>query len=180
MITEFIQRYALAGAGLALVGMGTLAVVQRLQLADARTALATEQAAHAGDLKRLGDAAMAQTNAFRARELEWRQDQEKHDAEDRIAQAQLVRARDAAVATAAGVQQRFATALAAARREAAAGAAAQPVSPAASAAEGMLADVFGRCVARVRLLAAVADDRGRAGRLCEVSYDDITREGAQP
>lgn len=174
MITEFIQRYALAGAGVALVALGVFATAQRLELADARTALANERAAHAGDLKRLGDAALVQTNAFRARELAWRADQEKHDAEDREAQAQLVRARDAAVATAAGVQQRFASALAAARREAAAGAAAQPGSPAAETADGVLADVFGRCVARVRLLAAVADERGRAGTLCERDYDALT------
>lgn len=174
MITETVQRGLLYGAGVALLALGAYAVVQRLELADARAALATEKAAHQGDLKSLGDAALAQTNAFRARERQWQADQEKHDAEDRERQAQLVRARDAAVAAAAGVQQRFAAAVAAARREAAASAAAQPSSPAASAAEGVLADVFGRCVARVRLLAAVADERGRAGRLCEVSYDDIT------
>lgn len=41
-------------------------------------------------------------------------------------------------------------------------------------AAGMLADVLGRCEARVRVLAGVADERGRAGQLCERAYDALT------
>jgi len=40
-------------------------------------------------------------------------------------------------------------------------------------AAGMLADVLGRCIARVRFLASVADERGTAGELCERSYEAL-------
>lgn len=40
----------------------------------------------------------------------------------------------------------------------------------ADAAAAVLADVLGGCVTRVRLLAAVADERGAAGQACEQSY----------
>ena len=39
---------------------------------------------------------------------------------------------------------------------------------------GVLADVLGRCVSRVQRLATVADERGRAGQLCERAYDALT------
>lgn len=40
----------------------------------------------------------------------------------------------------------------------------------------MLADVLGRCIARVRLLATAADERGAAGALCEREYDEVTAD----
>jgi hypothetical protein len=46
--------------------------------------------------------------------------------------------------------------------------------PAAEDPAGVLADVLGRCETRVRQLAAVADERGRAGQLCERAYDALT------
>lgn len=45
-------------------------------------------------------------------------------------------------------------------------------------AAGVLADVLGRCEARVRVLAGVADERGRAGQLCERAYDALTAPAA--
>lgn len=39
---------------------------------------------------------------------------------------------------------------------------------------GVLADVLGRCETRVRFLAGVADERGRAGELCVRAYDALT------
>jgi Protein of unknown function (DUF2514) len=51
--------------------------------------------------------------------------------------------------------------------------------PTAEDATGMLADVLGRCVARARLLADVADERGRAGALCERAYDALKGEPAR-
>lgn len=50
--------------------------------------------------------------------------------------------------------------------------------PAAEDPAGVLADVLGRCEARVRLLAGVADERGRAGVLCERAYDALTATAA--
>ncbi len=41
-------------------------------------------------------------------------------------------------------------------------------------AAGVLADVLGRCETRVRVLAGVADERGRAGQLCVNAYDALT------
>lgn len=46
-------------------------------------------------------------------------------------------------------------------------------SPPTDDATGVLADVLGRCVARVQRLAAIADERGRAGQLCERAYDAL-------
>lgn len=81
--------------------------------------------------------------------------------------------RAAADAAAAGLRERFAAAATAARF-----AACNPGlalgGPSAADPAGMLADVLGRCEARVRLLADVADQRGRAGKLCERAYDALT------
>lgn len=52
-------------------------------------------------------------------------------------------------------------------------------SPSAEDPARVLADVFGRCIARVRLLADLADERGRAGATCERSYDSLTSEASQ-
>lgn len=81
-------------------------------------------------------------------------------------------ARAAADTAAAGLRERIAATTAAARFAACnpglalGGQAAQ--DPA-----GMLADVLGRCETRVRILADVADERGRAGRLCERAYEAL-------
>lgn len=95
---------------------------------------------------------------------------------DRVQAEEIQRARaDAAAAGAAADQlrQRVA-ALVAAARESRGNPAAAFVGPPAEDAAGMLADVLGRCVERVRVLAAVADDRGAAGGACERSYDALT------
>lgn len=93
-------------------------------------------------------------------------------------QAELQRVRaDAAIADAAAgrLRQRVADLIAAAR-SGQGGSDPKVVGPgpAADDAAGVLADVLGRCVARVRLLAAVADDRGAAGHACERSYEALT------
>lgn len=89
------------------------------------------------------------------------------------AQAQLARA-DAAIADAAAgrLRERVAALINAARRTAADPAPAAAGPPADDTA-GVLADVLGRCIARVQLLADVADERGRAGGACERSYDSL-------
>jgi hypothetical protein len=95
------------------------------------------------------------------------------EAEKKLAAARAdIAIRDAA---AGRLQQRVATLVARARE------AARNPQPAASSAPaddpaGMLADVLGRCVARVRLLATVADERGIAGNACQASYDALSPE----
>jgi len=51
---------------------------------------------------------------------------------------------------------------------------AAPGSPAATATTGMLADLLGKCVGRVRRLAEHLDASRTAGETCEASYDALT------
>ncbi len=131
----------------------------------------------AADLVRAAAAARAQEAARIEEQRRAAAHQEVVDAY----QAQLQRARaDAVVAAAAAgrLQQRVAALLAAARDRAAAGDPAPSAgSPAADDAAGVLADVLGRCVERVRRLAEVADERGAAGAACEQAYDSLTVAG---
>jgi hypothetical protein len=78
-------------------------------------------------------------------------------------------------ATADRLRQRI-EALVASARSGQAGGGATPgsVGPPTEDAAGVLADVLGRCIARVQLLAAVADERGERGAACERSYDSLT------
>lgn len=69
---------------------------------------------------------------------------------------------------------RAVTAAASARGEGQGGAAAAGPGPAADDAAGVLADVFSRCLDRVRVLADIADRRGAAGQACERAYDALT------
>ena len=75
-------------------------------------------------------------------------------------------------AAAGRLRDRIATLVAAAREAASHPQAGQPGAPAADPA-GLLADVLGRCITRVRVLASIADERGTAGQLCERSYDAL-------
>jgi len=94
------------------------------------------------------------------------------DAHERLASAA---AADAASAVDAADRLRRRAASLAARGCGAAGdpATAGAGSPEATAA-GMFPDVLGRCVDRVRLLAAVADDARAAGETCVRAYDALT------
>lgn len=86
---------------------------------------------------------------------------------------------DAAIADAAAgkLQQRVAALVAEARR-----AATNPgpagASPPASDPADVLANVLGSCVAAVRQLAVIADERGAAGNACEQSYGALTPTNA--
>ena len=159
-----------AFAGL-LLAIGVLKLDNlRLEISvrEAKALLATER----GNAQA---AAAQQEREFREREAATRREQqEKIDAaEQQLAQARAdVVIRDAA----AGRLQSRITALVAAAREAARDP--QAVGEGASADDpaGMLANVLGRCIERVRLLATVADGRGIAGGLCEASYDALTAE----
>lgn len=50
-------------------------------------------------------------------------------------------------------------------------------SPSAEDPARMLADVYGRCLQQRQRYAEIADDRGRAGKLCEAAYDALTASG---
>jgi hypothetical protein len=105
--------------------------------------------------------------------------QEKIDAaEQTIARERADRA--IADAAAGRLSQRLDAYLASARKAARDPTPAQ-ASPPADDPTGVLAELLGRCSARVRLLASVADERGTAGQLCEQSYDTLTEtRGTEP
>lgn len=102
--------------------------------------------------------------------------QEAIDAKD--LELQRLRADRAIADAAAGRLQQRVTALIAAARSSSAGGHPQAAAsgPPAEDALGMLADVHSRCVARVRLLADLADQRGAAGAACERIHDAMTEE----
>lgn len=151
--------------------------------------LATHQADAAGhrrgsaevqgrwDAERVRLYAVAASAAAAARAEETRRSLAQAAIEEAHAK-ELVRLRaDAAVADAAAgrLRERVAALIAAARRDSAGtDPAPGPVGPAAAGAELVLADVLGRCVARVRQLADLADERGAAGVSCERQYDALT------
>jgi hypothetical protein len=83
------------------------------------------------------------------------------------------RARADAAAAGAAERRMLERAAAAAAAQRADPAAAGASAPAADAA-GVSADVLGRCSERVRFLAELADERGRAGATCERAYDALT------
>ncbi|WP_164885116.1 DUF2514 family protein [Rubrivivax rivuli] len=104
--------------------------------------------------------------------------QEALDDAERVAQQERAD-RVVADAVAGRLHDRIA-ALVTAARFAARNSGATLGGPAAEDAPGMLADVLGQCIARARLLADVADARGRAGALCERAHDALTVDGAAP
>jgi len=142
--------------------------------------LHTEQAGRAGDRASMAEERLLASRVTlldeqrnRAEEQRRRDEQqEKIDAAEKTAERERA-ARATADAAAGRLSQRVAALVTAARE---AGSNPQAVQPgqAASDPTGVLVDVLGRCVQRVRLLASVADERGNAGKLCEQSYDALT------
>jgi hypothetical protein len=162
---------ALALAGL--VGVQTLRVDHALRdMAEMKAAWSTDRQ-HAADLARKAEAdARAEEQRRAAAQKEITDEYERR--------IQASRA-DAAVADAAAgrLQQRVAALVAAARQAASHPGVVVPSAPADDP-TGMFADVLGRCVARVRVLAAVADERGAAGTACEREYDALTPSTTTP
>lgn len=131
------------------------------------------QAAWDADKVRAASAALRESEAARAEEQR-RAEAQREVVEAYERQIQKVRA-DAAIADAAAGRLRDrVAALVAAARQAAQHPGAAASGPATDDATGMLADVLGRCVTRIRFLAAVADQRGAAGQACERSYDALS------
>jgi hypothetical protein len=88
---------------------------------------------------------------------------------------QKAQAMAADVARARTSEQRLLEQLAAIQANTGAGDPAAPAgSPPAGASTGMLADLLGRCVGRVRRLAEGLDASRTAGETCEASYDALT------
>ncbi len=173
MIIAWLLRYAIVLlSAAALAGWGMVGV-QAIRLASAKASLATEQRDRARERADAEKAASDANSNYRAEET--RRAKERQEALD-AKEAQLVSLRaDIALRDAAAgrLQERVAALVAAARAAASNPAPAQPGTPAEDA-TGMLADVLGRCIARVRLLAEVADERGAAGATCERVYDSLT------
>lgn len=175
--TSTIQQAIVGGCLVVIVGLGALAVSQRLTIAAVRLELGTERTARATDKAAAAESARLESERIRREEGENRRKlQEALDAERK--EHERARA-DAAIADAAAgrLQQRVA-ALVAAARQAARDPGPAGGSPPAGDAAGMLADVLGRCIARLRQLGEVADARGIAGSTCERAYDALKPEGA--
>ena len=179
MITEFIQRYALAGAGVALLALGTFAVVQRLELADARTALANEKTAHADDITRIANAALALADQRRRHDEQVQHDQETHDAEQ-LAKEQLLERRVADLAASHSSLQQRAAALAAAARGPAPGPAAQCPCEAAGATADLLAGVLGRLDSAAGEIALYADQLRITGERCYADAESVAAPPISP
>lgn len=115
------------------------------------------------------------TSAARAEES--RRAAAQQEVADELAKVQAQARADAAGAAAAAdrLRQRVVALVAASGGRSAANPAVAAASAPADDAAGMLAELFGRCVARARFLATVADDRGAAGAACQQSYEALTR-----
>ena len=123
--------------------------------------------------------AAAAARAASASEAARVEEQRRAAAQKEIVDAHEARARraradaDAAGAAAARLRDRVAALVAASGHPAAGDPSAAAASAPAGDATELLADVLGRCVSRVRELAAVADERGAAGAACERAYDAL-------
>jgi hypothetical protein len=159
-----------AGIGIAAaLAFGVYTIDRR---ADAR-GFARATAACERDKAVMQERAASAADAYRAEsERRTAAQREALDEHQRLA---TLAAADAASAVGAADRLRQRAAALAARGCGAAGhpAAAGPGAPEAPAA-GVFPDVLGRCVDRVRLLAAVADDARAAGSTCERAYDALT------
>lgn len=175
-----IPRELLALALAAVLAWGAVLGHQRnvaqRDVARAGQALAQTQAQI--ERERATAAAIAASASEHARQVEQaraesiRQAQETHNAQARTLAADADRARGAAD------RLQHALNIAAHTLRATGGGAGNPATatggPAASADPGVLPDVLGRCVERVRVLAEHADTTRAAGQLCERSYDALT------
>jgi len=166
--------YLLLGGAAAALALAGAVGVQTYRLANLRADLAT-QAASFSEVRALASLAHAREEGLaRTEETRRRTEQQEkiNAAETKLARARTDRAN--ADAAAVLVQQRFAAALAANAGKGARDPEVVGQSAPADGASGVLADVFGRCLARVQLLARTADERGVAGELCVEEYDALT------
>lgn len=160
-----------------LVVIAVLLGIIGVEYAQVQRADAKWQAEVASHDKDKADAATASLAASeRARLAEQKLTQtfqgEINEATQQTAKASVDR--DAAAVAAGRLSKRVDAYIAAARARSAAPAASGASAPA-SDPTGMLADVLGRCSARVRLLATFGDASTQAGRVCEFSYDEAVK-----
>ncbi len=175
--TTGIQQAIVGAAALAVAGLLVVVGVQRLQIGSVRLELSAEQNARITDREAATTAALKESARIRAEEAAGRKKlQEALDDERKKTQAARA---DAAISDAAAGRLRDrVAAIVAAAREAARNPGVAPGSPPADDASGMLSDVLGRCVTRVRQLADIADARGIAGSTCERAYDALSSSAA--
>ena len=173
-LLDFIPTsWLMPAAGAAVCALGALLGVQTWRLHS-------EQAAHGQDRALIAEERLLALRATATQEAKDRAEEQRRHAKQQdaldAAEADATRARaDRAISdAAAGRLQLRITALVAAAKQAAGNPKTGEAGPAAGDAAGMLADVLGRCAARVQLLADLADQRGTAGQFCERSYDSLT------
>lgn len=172
MIVDWFKTNALVIASVAAVAGWGMVGVQQLRVAGLKTDVANEQRDRAAERQAAEKSARLANDNYRAEEA--RRAKERQEALDaKEALLASLRADLALRDAAAGRLQERVAALVAAAREAARNPTAAPAGPPAEDATGVLADVLGRCVARVQLLATVADERGAAGATCERVYDSL-------
>ena len=153
--------------------LGLWTVVEELRLANLRSDLATEQAAHS-DYR--AEVAERDRRAALAALAETKRRQVAGEGVEKDAQGKLGRAQgDAARAGDAlqRLQQRYAETEQRARQ--CGDAITAQLSAAAEAGARMRADLLGRLGAAAGLYAAAADDNRVRGQACEASYDSLTQ-----
>jgi hypothetical protein len=164
--------WAWPAAGLAALALVGALGVQTVRIDHLKRDIAELQAAWLKDREQASVAARKAEAAARATEQAWlKRQKDLDDANDLKLQA--LRADIAIRDAAAGRLQQRVAAYVAAARAAAEGAAPEQGGPPATDTAGVLADLLGRCVARVQQLATVADERGAAGSLCEGEHDAV-------
>lgn len=162
------------GAGLlAFCGLQTVRLSdEESDHADTKVVLANTISKHEREAREASDKALAESEVQRLRERA-REASKNKEIERAEAIATQERAdRVIADATAGRLLGRI-NALVAAAREASGNPKTGEPGATATDAIGVLADVQGKCIARVRLLADLADQRGNAGRTCEKLYDSL-------
>lgn len=138
---------------------------------NTRNTLNQERAAWAQATQQAQQAALEQSEKYRAIEKELSHAQEVNAAEVSALFVELEYARTAAGLASGRVRDAAASAAARARAQCANSAAAG-LRPSTDDPIGVLADVLGRCDARAGLLADLADRRGIAGNACQRAYDE--------
>jgi hypothetical protein len=176
-ISLLAGRWPLWVACAAFAALSLFAGRQTLRLADARTALATEQRDRAADRTRMEAAAREQVERFRADEQGWRDAQHENERLARKARDLAAQGAAAADAAGAGLRQRAAVVAAACRRPAG-NPAAVGIGPAASAPGDLLVDVLGRLEGAGRQLARYADAARISSEQCAADYQALKRKAA--
>lgn len=161
-------------AVLVIAGLGTLYYDEKASHAATKVVLANERTAWAGERTAAKDAALKQSEDHRAKEAEWRKQQETRDAESAVKSETLRRAAAGLDARRVDVLRQF-TALAATCGRTAADPGAQPGGAPTSAAGDLLTELYRRADEDAAAIADFADHANAAGERCVIDYEALRR-----